>query len=194
MFSWRALLAGILMLGLAAGLVWVISTSDDAPPNPVPTLAAAPGSTTTTAVPATVTIPAATSTTTVAGQVTTSGSPTQPPVVVALQAALDAWGQFAVTGQMADLGEHFVVGGPQRRLLRDESAAIRENPVGPPGYVVTASNIFSLSVTTDDVVLRADIEWAREGEESQKFLWDIQMRRIDGSWQLLTVEDVTEAG
>ena len=184
------------MIGLAAGLVWVISTSDDAPSNPVPTLAAAPGSTTTTAVPATVTIPSPTTTTstTVVGQVTTSGSPTQPPVVVALQAALDAWGQFAVTGQMADLGEHFVVGGPQRRLLRDESSVIRENPAGPPGYVVTASNIFSLSVTTDDVVLRADVEWAREGEESQQFLWDIQMRRIDGRWQLLTVEDVTPGG
>ena len=44
----------------------------------------------------------------------------------------------------------------------------------------------------DDVVLRTEIVWAREGEETQMFLWDIQMRFVDGARRLLTVEGVTE--
>ncbi|NND02419.1 MAG: hypothetical protein HKN91_06485, partial [Acidimicrobiia bacterium] len=123
---------------------------------------------------------------------TTTVEPSAPPVVVALREALAAWGQFAVTGAMSDLGDHFVVGGPQRRQLREESAAIRENPLGPPAYEVTTSNVFSISVTDEDVVLRAEVDWLREGEEPQQFLWDIQMRLVDDVWQLLTVEDMTD--
>lgn len=189
MSSWRALLAGLLVLGLGGGLVWVIAFQDDKASAPAPTLAAAPGSTSATEAPATVTIP--TSTTTTTPPVITD-TPTAPAVVVALREALAAWGRFAVSGDMAELEDHFVVGGPQRRQLRAESGAIRESPPGPPAYEVTASNVFSVSVTTDDVVMRAEVVWAREGEEPQEFLWDIQMRRIEGTWRLLTVEDVTD--
>lgn len=182
-------------MGLGAGLVWAITAQGDSPATPQPTLVAGPGSTSVTEPPATVTIPTSpTSTSLSPSEPATTPPPSAPPVVTALQEALAAWGEFAVTGAMADLGGHFVAGGPQRRLLRDESAAIRENPAGPPAYEVTTSNVFSISVTDDNVVLRAEVVWERLGEATQEFLWDIQMRRVDDRWQLLTVEDVTGSG
>ena len=121
-----------------------------------------------------------------------STSTTLPPVLVAMQDALAAWGEFAVTGRMRDLGEFFVSGGPQRRLLRSEAAAIRQDSPGLPSYEVTARDVFTVSVSQDDVVMRAEVVWSRDGEQTQVFVWDIQMQRVDGTWQLLTVQDVTE--
>jgi hypothetical protein len=91
---------------------------------------------------------------------------------------------------MRDLGDHFVVGGPQRRQLRAESAAIQADPPGQPPYVVTTGDILTVSISTTDIVLRTEIEWAREGEETQFFVWDIQMQLVDDSWQLFTVEEI----
>jgi len=188
---WRALLAGLLVFGLGAGLVYAfLSTSPESPPPPalVTTSVAAA----TTRSPVTVTVPTSTSSTSTAPTIVSTTIESTPPVLAAMQDALSAWGVFATTGLMRDLGDHFVVGGPQRRLLRAEASAIQEDAPGPPAYVVATGDVFTISATTDDVVLRAEIEWAREGEPTQSFTWDIQMRRVDGGWRLHTVEDVTD--
>lgn len=196
---WRALIAGLLVVGLGAALIYVFVSDTDESPSP-PTLATASTSSETSTPPATVTIPTPTTSTTstpsptAAPPIVTSTVAPTPLVVTAMHDALTAWGQFATTGLMRDLGDHFVVGGPQRRLLRAEAPAIRENPPGPPSYVVATRNISTVSVTTDDVVLRAEIEWSREGEPTRFFTWDIQMRRVNDAWRLLTVEDVTPGG
>lgn len=189
--AWRMALAAFLVFGLLGTLAYVIATSGDTNAGPPPTLVTTTSQTGATLVPVTVTIPTPTaSSTTAAPGIVTSTSVTPPPVVIALNDALAAWGIFAVTGVMADLGDHFVVGGPQRRQLRSESAAIRENPLGPPAYDVTTANVFTKSVSNDDVVLRAEVLWERPGEEPQQMLWDIQMRLVDGRWLLHTVEAV----
>lgn len=192
MAAWRTLLAALVVVGLGAGLVYTVVATDDSG-SPSPTLATAP-STVVATVGATVTLPTSTTSTTtsVPSNIVTSTTFTTPSVVVALQDALAAWGEFAVTGRMRDLGDHFVDFGPQRRQLRSESGAIQADPPGPPAYIVTTANIFTLSVTPTDVVLRTEIEWAREGEETQFLIWDIQMQLADGVWQLFTVEDVSE--
>lgn len=189
--AWRAVLAGLLVIGLGAGVAYVV-LSDDGESPPVPTLVAA--STSSTEPPVTVTITLPPSSTTQPPSIVTSTIASTPAVVEAMQGALAAWGQFAVTGVMADLGDWFVVGGPQRRQLREEAAAIRANPPGEPAYGVTTANVFTISVATDDVVLRAEVFWARDGEETQELLWDIQMRFVDGQWRLLTVDEVTDEG
>ena len=190
MSAWRAVLAALVVVGLGGGLVYVALTSDS-DPSVVPTLATAPSTVSAgTAAPATLAPPSTSTTSTEAPAIITSTIASAPPVVTALQDALTAWGEFAITGRMRDLGDYFVVGGPQRRQLRAESEAIQANPPGPPAYVVTTSNIFTLSVTPTDVVLRTEIEWARQGEETQFLVWDIQMQLVDGVWQLLTVEEV----
>lgn len=191
MAVWRVLLAALVVVGLGAGLVYAV-IANDADNNPTPTLASAPPTTVGSGAGVTVTLPPSSTTTSTAEPtgIVTSTTFTEPPVIVALQDALTAWGEFAITGRMRDLGNHFVGGGPQRRQLRAESEAIRANPPGPPAYVVTTSNIFTLSVTPTDVVLRTEIEWARQGEETQFLVWDIQMQLVEGVWQLFTVEEV----
>lgn len=191
--AWRALLAGLLVLVLGGGVAYVLLSSDGGS-TPPPTLASSPQSSVTSQTPVTVTIPDLTTSTTNPPSIVTSTVATTPSMVVAMQDALGAWGQFAVSGVMDDLGDHFVVGGAQRRMLREESAAIRANPLGSPAYDVTTANVFTVSVTTNDIVLRAEVFWARDGEETQEFLWDIQMRRVDKEWRLLTVADVTPEG
>lgn len=181
-----------MVVGLGGGLVYVALTSDS-DPTVVPTLATAPSTVTPdTAAPATLAPPNTSTTSTEAPAIITSTVASAPPAVIALQDALTAWGEFATTGRMRDLGGHFVAGGPQRRQLRAESEVIRANPLGPPAYVVTTSNIFTVSVTATDVVLRTEIEWARQGEETQFLVWNIQMQLVEGVWQLFTVEDVSE--
>lgn len=193
MAAWRVLLAALVFVGLGAGLAYVVFAETE-PDSVTPTLASAPPSSVAATVGATVTLPPTTTTSTSVPPpgIVTSTTFTTPAVVVALQDALSAWGEFAVTGRMRDLGDFFVIGGPQRRQLRAESEAILADPPGPPPYVVTTDNIFTVSVTPTDVVLRTEIEWARQGEESQFFVWDIQMQLVDGAWQLLTVEEVSD--
>jgi len=193
--AWRALIAGFLVLGLAAGLVYVMLTDSGSGNSPVPTLASAPtvparSEPSPTVTPLTV---APSTTTTTSAPLVTSTSVTPPPVLVAMENALAAWGEFAVTGRMRDLGEYFVSGGPQRRKLRNEAEAIRADPPGPPAYTVTTADVFTISVDSTDIVLRAEVIWAREGEETQTYRWDIQMQQTEGEWQLLTVEDVTDS-
>lgn len=111
-----------------------------------------------------------------------------------MEGALDAWGLFAVTGRMRDLGDGFVSGGPQRRQLRDEAAAIRAAPLGLPAYEVATGDVLTISVTPTDVVLRAEVKWVREGAATMTYRWDIQMRQVEGVWQLFTVEEVDTDG
>jgi hypothetical protein len=195
--AWRLLLAALLVVGLGAGLVYVVLTNGEVG-DPVPTLASAVPSKANPVSGATVTLPVqpssstSASTTAVPSRIVTSTTATAPPVVVALRDALTAWGEFAVSGRMRDLGDHFVVGGPQRRRLRAEAESIRADPPGPPPYLVTTRDILTFSATPTEAVLRTEIEWARQGELTQFFVWDIQMQLVDGMWRLLTVEEVGE--
>jgi hypothetical protein len=188
-------MAVLVVAGLGAGLVYTIMAGGEGG-GPTPTLAAAPTSTAGLAGSATVTLPAPASSTLppaqVPARIVTGTTVPTPPVVAALRSALTSWGQFAVTGRVGDLGDHFVAGGPQRRQLRAEAESIRATTSGGPPYSVTTGDIFTVSVTPTDVVLRTEIDWARRGEATQSFIWDIQMRLVDGRWQLLTVEEVDE--
>jgi hypothetical protein len=195
--AWRLLLAALFVAGLGAGLVYVV-LMDGEVGDPAPTLASAVPSTVDPASGATLTLPVQgssstmISTTAVPSRIVTSTIVTAPPVVVALHDALIAWGEFAVSGRIRDLGDHFVVGGSQRRRLRAEAESIRADPPGPPPYLVTTRDILTISITPTEAVLRTEIEWAREGEQTQFFVWDIQMQLVDGMWRLLTVEEVAE--
>ena len=200
MQAWRLALAILVVVGLGVGLVYVV-LADGEVGGSAPTLASAlprgsgPGSGVTVTLrppDSPVARPVTTSTTTPSR--TTSTAATTPPVVTALREALSAWGEFAVTGRIRDLGGHFVAGGPQRRRLRAEAESIRADPSGAPPYLVTTGEMFTVSVTPTDVVLRTEIEWARQGEATQFFVWDIQMQLADGKWRLLTVDEVGEGG
>jgi len=198
MHAWRLLLAALVVVGLGAGLVYVF-LADLESGDPAPTLLGAVPSTVDPGGGPTATLSPSTSPETSSmsaaatprpSRIDTSTTVAAPPVVVALLEALAAWGEFAVTGRVHDLGDHFVAGGPQRRRLRSEAESIRATTMAGPPYIVTAGDILTTSATPTNVVLRAEVEWAREGEATQFFVWDIQMQLVDGRWQLLTVEEV----
>ncbi len=194
-------MAALVIAGLGVGLFYVVVVDSELR-GPVPTLAGAlpPQAGVGSAVTVTLGAPdrpsavqsVTTTSKTVPLRSVTSLAVTTPPVVTAMRAALSAWGRFAVTGLVRDLDDHFVAGGPQRRQLRAEAESIRADPPGAPPYVVTTGDIVTISATPTDIVLRAEIEWARQGEQTQFFVWDIQMRLADGRWQILTIDNVGE--
>ncbi len=120
------------------------------------------------------------------GQPTTITEPAD--VVAAARRALTAWGRFAVTGDLAALDGSFDPGGPQYRVLRGESDALRDAPLGAPPY--------SFDLVVDDVVadgrynnVEASVAMTRPGEKPQSFDWTIVMRRSGDRWLLWTVVD-----
>ena len=191
MRAWRTLIAGIIVAGLAVALAVVLATGVPGDGAPIPTLAEASGTPRTTTTTPT-DPPNAPDTTAATTTTTTTTTTTASAAIVAMRDALAAWGEFAVTGRIRDLGDHFVVGGPQRRQLRAEGEAIRADPLGAPPYVVTAGDVLTISTSPTGVVLRTEIGWARDGEPTQSFIWDIQMLLVDGSWRLLTVVEVED--
>jgi hypothetical protein len=191
--GWRVFLAGLLVVGLGAGLVYAVAFGGTAPAASVPTLAVAPS---TAGKPAATTglsvgsVGAATVTSTTIPVALPSSTSVPAPALAAMERALDAWGVFAVTGRMRDLGDLFVPGGPQRRQLRDEADVIRAAPLGLPPFEVTLSDVLAISTAETEVVFRAEVTWSREGLDPQSFTWDIQMQQTEGVWQLLTVEEI----
>jgi hypothetical protein len=103
------------------------------------------------------------------------------------QAALNAWGRFAVTNQLADLRDTFWTSGPQyKRLARDQ---VRRKPLKPPAYTFSLSDTRVLAPSADQRVLRAHVRVSRPGEVVQTFNWDVWLRRdgASGRWRLWTV-------
>lgn len=172
---WRLTLALVLVAGLAAAVVAASGIFGDEPPRTSPPAA----------------VPAGLSPTTAASPQSTAGTASRgddetEAILHATQAALDAWGEFAVTGDLGPVEEQFA-DGPQLRQLRDEAASRPAEAPGPPPYRFTLRDT---SVTADDAAARVDAEvvLTRPGEVSQEFRWRIHLRRFGDEWRLWTVE------
>jgi hypothetical protein len=108
--------------------------------------------------------------------------------VAAAEAALTAWGQFAVTGDVELLEGSFDTTGPQYRALVDEAAAIAADPPGPPPYDVELETASVEEASANEAVVAVAVAWARPGEPDQRFAWNLVMRRSQtGQWLLWTV-------
>jgi hypothetical protein len=106
------------------------------------------------------------------------------------QAALNAWGRFAVTDDLRVLRDTFWTNGPEYQLLARD-AAKRSKPIGPPAYTFTMSGTKVVAPTPDQRVLRGRVQVTRPGEVTQSYDWDIWLRRDDasgGRWRLWTIE------
>jgi hypothetical protein len=133
---------------------------------------------------ASTTIPAASTATTV------PASDMHDPVEAA-RTALAAWGDFAVTGDLARVRLVFSAGGPQLTQLEDEAARI----TGPadtsvPRYLVTLTGPRS-DVASDTATVTGTVVWSRVAESDQAYRWAIEMHLdADGTWRLFTVRTV----
>ncbi len=108
--------------------------------------------------------------------------------LVAAEAALDAWGEFAVTGNFNVLGATFDPAGPQYAALSGEVASIVAAPPGPPPYEVALAAVQVALTGTDETVVSSSVTWSRSGETARRYEWEIVLRRApDGRWLLWTV-------
>ena len=109
-------------------------------------------------------------------------------VLAGAQRALDAWGEFAVTGDPGVLGDVFA-DGPQLEQLRREAEAMGE-PLGPPPYVFTLDSGAVVLVDAEEATVTTDLTMTRPGEPAQTFRWRLHLRRVGDQWRLWTVENL----
>jgi hypothetical protein len=106
--------------------------------------------------------------------------------VAAVHDALDAWGRFAVSGELGLLEGHFDPAGPQYRQLASESERLAANPIGDPpyGFALAAEEVRGSGST---VFVVGGVTVTRPGEPEQTLRWSIEMHLIGDRWQIWTV-------
>lgn len=176
------LAAGALLLALGGGVVWVAGVTRSERPLASETPGVVTGATTRSTSPTT-----AAPTSIVASSSTSPVMMAEPGDVAA--AALDGWGVFAVTGDLAAVAPWFDANGPQWRQFADEAATIADDPAGDPTYRVWLEDPV-VEVVGDGAVVRGDVVFARTGEPSQSFDdWSVVLRRRDGRWRVWTIAE-----
>ncbi|HSH60060.1 MAG TPA: hypothetical protein VK988_10545 [Acidimicrobiales bacterium] len=104
--------------------------------------------------------------------------------------ALAAWGQFAVTGDLAVLEGHFDKEGPQYRALKDEAERLVGASPGDRPYRVTLSNAAVTAADSRQATVTGTVAWSRQAEIDQAFDWELVLHPSrDGRWALWTVHD-----
>ena len=107
--------------------------------------------------------------------------------LVAAQDALDAWGRFAVTG---DLGGHFHPDGPQYAQLHSEVPAVRARKDRGPPYELQIEDATVEVVHARHTRLHVDVTLTRPSEAARSYKWQLELvREPDDGWKLWTVSD-----
>lgn len=108
-------------------------------------------------------------------------------VLQATAAAMSAWGEFAVTGDVADVAAHFAADGPQYRLLANEARQMEVARPSEPYEVETSGVVESLSAERARV--RAAVVWRHAAEAERRWEWFIDLRRAGPrtGWSVWTV-------
>ena len=105
--------------------------------------------------------------------------------------ALADWGEFTVTNNLDTVKDTFWADGPQYKQLERE-AKQRKEPIGPPPYKMTMTDVQVLKPQDNQRVLRGRVQMTRPGEEPQSFNWDVWLQvdpAAGGRWRLWTVRD-----
>ena len=130
---------------------------------------------------------------------TTPTKATQPPlaaadrpVVADTQRALQAWGQFAISGNLSLVQGYFWTNGPQYLELTKEAPGVRQKHAGPPPYQFNLVSPRVMKSGGRERIVRGVVNVVRPGEQTQVFHWDIYMRLDTGAgkdrWRLWTVK------
>lgn len=111
--------------------------------------------------------------------------------VEAARAALAAWGDFAVSGDLTRVRLVFSPDGPQLTQLEEEATRITPPADSSvPGYLVTLTDPRA-EVASDTVTVTGTVVWSRAAEADQTYRWAIELHQIaDGTWRLFTVRTV----
>jgi len=176
--------AAVVVVGvLVLGVGWTTLQSGGAPSTASPSAVSTP--TTEVDAPATTDAPlvaGGSSTTTPAPEAADLHDP-----VEATRAALAAWGEFAVTGDLSGVRLTFVVGGPQLGQLEQEAGRIHSTDAA--GYQVSLTDT-SVEEAGGVATVTGTVVWARVGEADQLYRWAIELHEVEGAWRLFTVRTV----
>ena len=113
----------------------------------------------------------------------------QEPQIKVAEAALAAWGHFAVSGELSDLADLFDPDGPQYQQLVADVRVPRE-PTSQPPYDVTLSDARLREVEAGRVMVEGVVHWTRPGEQEQRHVWELEFRSQTGApWRLWTVRN-----
>ena len=177
---WRrhAVGAGVVVLALLTGVALTGRSVREEAGETSPFVAASPA-------------PAAVPTTgTPATSATPSSHADTDPRIVAAEAALDAWGRFGVTGDLALLEGLFDPAGPQYALFVGEAPSLAAAPPGPPPYTFELSDPV-VGETGGEPLVRGAVRVSRPGEAEQRFDWELILREdTEGGWRVWTVRDL----
>lgn len=107
----------------------------------------------------------------------------------AVQAALDAWSDFATTGDLSTVGMSFVREGPQFRQFEIEANAWEpEAEADPLEMEVLDLRLRKAGSTTTTVWVRVEV--GRTGFVSEVRSWDVDLVKENGHWLVWTVVPV----
>lgn len=190
--GWRIAAALAIVALLAIGLLLVARSPDTSADEAAsaPTSSVATGETSsTTKIPEPVVVsssslPAATAS---AGTQPTVGDPW-----IDLEAALEAWGVFAVTGDLGAINTTFDRQGPQYAQLKAEAVELSSEPLGPPPYDFVMLDPEIVAESPTSVAYRGDVTVSRPDSPTTTGTWEVEMRWAAKAkrWKLWTVASV----
>ena len=101
--------------------------------------------------------------------------------IEAVEVAMTAWARFADTRDLATVAGIFAEDGPQFRQLSAEAESSDGRGGAPYLFVLSDPTVLQPGLVRGSVVV------SQNGDTDQVFLWDIELRSIDGRWQVWTV-------
>ena len=108
----------------------------------------------------------------------------------AAQDALDAWGRFAVTGDLGELDGHFHPDGPQYAQLLDEAPAVGARGDGGPPYEFQIEDATVEVLKARRARLHVDVTLTHPSEAARQYQWQVVLvAGPDDDWRLWTVSD-----
>jgi hypothetical protein len=120
---------------------------------------------------------------------TAQPDPAAASVLRATNLALEAWGQFAVSGNLDLVARTFDQSGPQFTRFIHESRLITPKPAGPPAYVFAmAAPKVMPGPNLRARIVRGEVVVTRDGEAERRYGWDLVMRNAAGRWVVWTVQ------
>jgi hypothetical protein len=110
-------------------------------------------------------------------------------VTAGLNAALTAWGKFAVDGDIDDVRPYFVNSSDQFQRLQSDAVTLQANPPGGTPLTMQMTNDQTLKNGNNTWVFKGTVVVTRTGTQPQKFPWEITVIRQNAQqpWQIESV-------
>lgn len=106
-----------------------------------------------------------------------------------VNAALAAWGKFAVDGNIEGIKAYFAPNTKQFNRFQLDAATISASPPGGEPIKVVMNNPEAFKTDDNNWTVRGPVVWSRQGELTQNFNWELRLTRTSDRqpWQIISV-------